>query len=96
MARFQDANNHSVSEKTHAVIVNDHGALILLAAAVKTQQIIRVENLLGEEALCRVASLGRTFMGKTQVAVEFIMPMPGFWDTGPNSKTVESVHTLKK
>jgi hypothetical protein len=35
-------------------------------------------------------------MGKTQVAVEFIMPMPGFWDTGPNSKTVESVHTLKK
>lgn len=96
MARFQDANKHSILEKTHAVIVNDHGALILLSAAVKTHQIIRVENLLGEEALCRVAGLGPTFMGKTQVAVEFIMPMPGFWDTGPNSKTVELVHSLKK
>ena len=70
-----------VSEKTHTIIVNDHGALILLAAAVEIQQIIRLENLnSGEELLCRVASLGPRFMGKTQVAVEFVMPTPGFWD----------------
>jgi hypothetical protein len=31
--------------------------------------------------------LGPSFMGKTQVAVEFIMPTPGFWDTTSNSKT---------
>lgn len=95
IARFQGANKLSISEKTHAVIVNDHGALILLAAAVKAQQIIRLENPLGEELLCRVASLGPTFMGKTQVAVEFIMPMPGFWDTGPNSKILELGRSLK-
>jgi hypothetical protein len=83
MVRFRDANKHSISEKTHTIVVNDHGALILLAAAVEVQQIIRLENLkLGEELLCRVATLGPTLMGKTQVAVEFIVPKPGFWGTG--------------
>ena len=81
VVRFQTADKHSVSEKTHTIIVNDHGALILLAAPVEMQQIIRVENLaLGQEVLCRVTSLGPSFMGKTQVAVELVMPTPGFWD----------------
>ena len=97
MVRFQDANKQAVSEKTHTIIVSDHGALILLAAAVKTQQIIRLENLsLGEELLCRVASLGPSFMGKTQVAVEFIVPKPGFWGTLPKSEKSELSRSLKK
>jgi hypothetical protein len=97
MVRFRDADKHSISEKTHTIVVSDHGALILLAAAVKTQQIIRLENLsLGEELLCRVASLGPTLMGKTQVAVEFIVPKPGFWGTVPSSKTLEVGRSLKK
>jgi hypothetical protein len=63
--RFQDANKHPISETTHTIVVNDHGALILLAAGVQTQQIIHLENPgLGEEVLCRVASLGETLMGK--------------------------------
>jgi hypothetical protein len=95
--RFQDANKHSISEMTHTIVVNDHGALILLAAVVETQQIIRLENLtLGEEVLCRVASLGATLMGKTQVAVEFITPKPGFWSAVPKSKTLELDRSLKK
>ena len=61
--------------------MNDHGALILLAASVKVNQIIRVENpTIREELLCRVTSVGDRFMGKTQVAVEFVMPTPGFWE----------------
>ena len=81
VVRFQTADKHSISEKTHTIIVNDHGALILLGAPVDIQQIIRLENLAsGEELLCRVTSLGPSFMGKTQVAVEFVMPTPGFWD----------------
>jgi hypothetical protein len=95
--RFQDANKNPISETTHTIVVNDHGALILLAAAVKTQQIIHLENLgLGEEVLCRVASLGETLMGKTQVAVEFITPKPGFWGAVPKSKTLELNPSLKK
>ncbi len=97
MVRFQDANKHSIAEKTHIMNVNDHGALILLAAEVKTQQIIRLENpSLGGEVLCRVASLGPTLMGKTQVALEFITPKPGFWGTVPESKTLELGRSLKK
>ena len=87
VVRFRDADKQPISEKTHTIIVSDHGALILLAAAVKPQQIIRLENLsLGEELLCRVVSLGATLMGKTQVAVEFIVPKPGFWDASKNAK----------
>jgi hypothetical protein len=72
------------------VIVNEHGALILLAASVEVDQIIRLENPnLGEELLCRVTSLGPSFMGKTQVAVEFIMPTPSFWSSGSSSKIPE-------
>jgi hypothetical protein len=97
IARFQDANKRSVTEKTNTIIVNDHGALILLATPVKIQQIIRLENPnLGEEVLCRVANVGPTLMGKTQVAVEFIMPKPGFWTIVPKSKTAESGRSLKK
>jgi hypothetical protein len=84
VVRFQDSNKRFISETTHTVIVNEHGALILLAAS----QIIRLENSnLGEELLCRVTSLGPSFMGKTQVAVELIMPTPGFWSSGSSSKT---------
>src|SRR5579864_8173763 len=97
IARFRDANKQSISEKTHTMIVSDHGALILLAAAVETQQVIRLENpSLGEELLCRVVSLGPTLMGKTQVAVEFIVPKPGFWGILPDSKPSESDRSLKK
>jgi len=88
VVRFQDSNKRFVSETTHTVIVNEHGALILLAASVEVDQIIRLENpKLQEELLCRVTSLGPTFIGKTQVAVELIMPTPGFWGTASSSKT---------
>jgi hypothetical protein len=88
VVRFQDSNRRFVSETTHTVIVNEHGALILLAASVEVDQIIRLENpKLQEELLCRVTSLGPSFMGKTQVAVRLIMPTPGFWGAASNSKT---------
>ena len=88
VVRFQDSNKRFISETTHTVIVNEHGALILLAASVEVDQIIRLENSnLGEELLCRVTGLGPSFMGKTQVAVELIMPTPGFWSSGSSSKT---------
>lgn len=92
VVRLRDAGNVSKSEKTEAIIVNNHGALILLATAVKPNQIIRVENVSSrEELLCRVTSLGETFMGKTQVGVEFVVPTPGFWPAPPKPKKAETV-----
>jgi hypothetical protein len=80
VARFQTADKLSVSEETHTLIVNDHGALILLRSQTEIQQIVRLERIdSGAELLCRVTTIGASFMGKTQVAVEFIMPAPGFW-----------------
>jgi hypothetical protein len=90
IVRLQHADKKSIAETTHTVVVNDHGALILLAAPLKPQQIIRIENLRAEEeVLCRVVTLGPSFMGKTQVAVEFILPMPGFWDNIGNSAALK-------
>lgn len=91
VVRLRDAGNLSTSEKTEAIIVNNHGALILLATAVKPNQIIRIENVNSrEELLCRVTSLGETFMGKTQVGVEFVVPTPGFWPAPPKPKKAEA------
>ncbi len=97
IVRFRDAEKHSLAEKTEAIIVNDHGALILLTAAVEVNQIIRVENPhLREELLCRVTTIGSSFMGKTQVGIEFIVPTPGFWKTPKKTEDAESGRSVKK
>jgi len=91
---MQNSNRQTVSEVTHTIIVNSHGALILLATEVAVNQIIRIENSKSkEELLCRVTSMGQNFMGKTQVGIEFIYPAPDFWGKAPSqegSKNVES------
>jgi hypothetical protein len=60
--------------------ISAHGALVLLASTVVIDQMVVLANGdTGDELLCRVTSLGDSFMGKTQVALEFIMPAPTFW-----------------
>jgi hypothetical protein len=74
------ADKKAAPEKTHTMAVNAHGALVLLASKVEVDQLVVLENLDShQELLCRVTNLGASFMGKTQVALEFIMPAPGFW-----------------
>ena len=85
-----DSHKRPIAETTHTVVVNEHGALILLATPVSRQAIIRIENALnGEELLCRVAHVGPTFMGKTQVAVEFIKPSATFSDAAMAAKRTD-------
>jgi hypothetical protein len=96
IVRLRDAGKQSLAENAEAIIVNDHGALILLTASVKVNQIIRVENPhIREELLCRVTSVGASFMGKTQVGIEFIVPTPGFWQAPPKPKQAESKNAAK-
>lgn len=67
-------------EQTHTLIVNLHGALILLAAKVVKGQKLRMKNKATQvEQVCQVASLGMKSEGKTQVGVEFLKPSPDFW-----------------
>jgi hypothetical protein len=70
----------SFKEEAHTVVVNLHGALIVLAGKVAKGQSLRLTNrATHEEQLCRVASMAPASAGKTQVGVEFLKPSPDFW-----------------
>jgi hypothetical protein len=70
----------SFEEETHTVVVNSHGALILLRGKVAKGQTLRLTNrATKEEQLCRVATIAPASGGKPQVGVEFLKPSPDFW-----------------
>jgi hypothetical protein len=79
--RTEDApRDASFEEETHTLIVNLHGALILLEKKVTKGQKLRMKNRVTQaEQVCQVASLGSKAEGKTQVGVEFVQPSPDFW-----------------
>jgi len=78
--RVETEQREIVWEETDSLIVNAHGALILLASRVSKDKFLTVRNpKTGKEILARVTSLGERFMGKTEVGIEFIRPAPEFW-----------------
>jgi hypothetical protein len=92
--RPQTVDKHHVTENTQTLVVNAHGALLLLATKVEVNEFIVLQNLkTGDELLCRVTLVGTSFMGKTQVAVEFIKPSPGFWAIASPPKDWKSSST---
>ena len=79
-AEVNSQKETSFVEETHTLIVNLHGALIVLAAKVAKGQKLRLTNrATKEEQLCRVASISPESEGKAQVGVEFLKPSPDFW-----------------
>jgi hypothetical protein len=79
--RLQKSVAKAVPEKTHTIVVSAHGGLVLMATKVEENQLVLIENLeTNQELLCRVTGVGDSFMGKTQVGLEFILPAPDFWD----------------
>jgi hypothetical protein len=73
-------NDARFEEETNTLVVNSHGALIVLAHKVAKRQLLRLINrATREEQICRVASLGPAAGGKTQIGVEFLKPSPDFW-----------------
>jgi hypothetical protein len=81
IVRVQEGlGNSGFEEETQTMIVNAHGALILLAARVTKGQKLRMTNRSTKaEQMCRVASFGPKTDGKTQVGIEFVKPSPDFW-----------------
>ncbi len=70
----------SFEEETRTLVVNAHGALVILANRVEVGEKLRLKNLKsGEEQPCEVAYLGPEVLGKIQVGVEFVEPAPHFW-----------------
>jgi hypothetical protein len=74
------ADGADFQEETMTLVLNAHGALISLAARVKESQSLVIKNKSSQEPQeCRVVFIGHTDGGKTQVAVEFLQPVPHFW-----------------
>jgi hypothetical protein len=68
------------AEHTTTVVVNAHGALILLKEMVRAEQLLRIRNeKTGEEQPCRVVEVSSSREGKMEVGIEFVEPAPRFW-----------------
>jgi len=81
LVTLQRANEKPVSEQTFTMVVNAHGALILLRAAVSLGDSLKLRNVkTQEEQTCRVVDLNHaTSSGVPEVGVEFLVPAKNFW-----------------
>jgi hypothetical protein len=76
----QQPDKQPVTEETHTMVVNAHGALILLKMKVAVGQMLSLKNFkTQEEIACRVVFANQNPMGKSEVGVEFIKAAPTFW-----------------
>ena len=67
-------------EETKTLVVNAHGALILLGSEVAAEQKINIMNTRTQQSEgCRVVYVGKKEEQKRQVAIEFDTPAPKFW-----------------
>jgi len=68
------------AEKTSTVVVNAHGALILLKEAVTSGQELLIRNVkTGEELPCTVVDVGKEQGGVSEVGIAFAEPAVLFW-----------------
>ena len=70
-------------EDTFTLVVNAHGALVVLAAKVAMGQKLLVMNAKTlEQREGAVAYFGSPYAGLTNVGIEFAQPAPEFWPVG--------------
>ena len=75
-----EGRNAAFQEETQTLIVNAHGALILLAAKVEKGQLLHMNNhATRQEQACKVVFVGPVANGKTQIGIEFTSPSPEYW-----------------
>lgn len=78
--RWTPAGDSAITEDTTTLVVNAHGALIVLAMKVKAGARIFVRNrAVAEVKECRVVRVQEKPDGKNEVGVEFLRPDPKFW-----------------
>jgi hypothetical protein len=69
-----------LNEDTHTVVVNAHGALVEMTAALDQGQIVVLRNVrTGERIDCKVMLVKPVTGGKFSTAFEFVHPNPDFW-----------------
>lgn len=76
----KDSKSRDFDEETRTLVVNAHGALISLAAAVVLGQQITLANKATQRSChCRVVNSRGDGSRKTQIGIEFLKPSPSFW-----------------
>lgn len=69
-----------LSEHSYTLMVNANGALIALAMKVQPGQKLVLKNrTTGEDQECHVVQVGKQYVNKNEVAIEFVRPAPRFW-----------------
>jgi hypothetical protein len=72
--------NEPFHEETTSLVVNSHGALLILANKVKFGQPLWLTNpATRHEQACHVVRLGKKMRKRSEVAVAFVEPAPAFW-----------------
>jgi hypothetical protein len=70
-----------MSEVSHTLVVNAHGALLALAMSVQPNELLAIKNWnTAEEKQSRVVRVGEEeATSQNEVAIEFTEPAPRFW-----------------
>jgi len=73
--------NEPFHEETNSVVVNSHGALLMLSNKVKCGQQLWLTNpATRHEQACHVVHFVKRLRKPSEVAVAFTEPAPAFWD----------------
>jgi hypothetical protein len=76
----QGAGEDRLKEETQTLVINVHGALLLLSHKVSQgQELVLTHRRTAESQRCRVVFLGPPEGGKAQVGIEFLTTQAGFW-----------------
>ena len=67
-------------EESSTLVVNAHGALILLCREVAVGQVLKISDLkIASERKCRVVMVGARYAGAAEVGIELLEPFADFW-----------------
>jgi hypothetical protein len=81
--------NEPFHEETNSLVVNSHGALLILASKVTFGQELWLMNpFTRHEQACRVVRFGKKMRKHAEVAIAFTEPAPAFWSRPDGTVTL--------
>jgi hypothetical protein len=79
-ATGKNAEGRKFRENSQTIVINAHGGLLYLQAALELgAELVLINPVTEEEQECRVVYLGDLSDKGTRVGVEFLSPSPHFW-----------------
>jgi hypothetical protein len=80
LVQASESSRSPFQEETHTVVLNAHGTLLEMQAALDTGQTVTLKNLRTSEQIeCLVKLVTPTDGGKFNIALEFKKPNASFW-----------------